>query len=170
MAGLASLQRGESLLKFAVYVFLAALFHRTAIVVFPLVVLAADRNRLLNLLLGIATAILMYDLFLANLMSDYIGNYIKARYDSQGADIRVIMNLVPATLFLAAQHRFRFLPRDHKLWRNFSLAAWAFLLLLLALPSSTTVDRSALYVIPLQIAVLSRECARSTAAGRCGWW
>ena len=42
------------------------------------------------------------------------------------------------------------------MWRNFSLAAWLFLLLLMVIPSSTAVDRLALYIIPLQLAVLSR--------------
>lgn len=156
MAGLASLQRGASLLRFAAYVACAALFHRTAIAVFPLVVLASDRNRLLNLLAGIATTILFYDLFLADTLDRFVGNYIETEYNSQGAAIRVVMSLVPATIFLLFRKRFRYLPRDDKMWRNFSLAAWAFLVLLLALPSSTVVDRLALYIIPLQMAVLSR--------------
>jgi hypothetical protein len=156
MAGLASLQRGGSLPRFAAYVAAAALFHRTAVSVFPLVVLASDRNRFLNLLVGIAAAILLYDLFLADSVSTFVRNYIEAEYSSQGAAIRVAMNLVPATIFLATKRRFRYLPRDEKMWRNFSLASFMFLVLLLILPSSTAVDRLALYVIPLQIAVLSR--------------
>jgi hypothetical protein len=156
MAGLASLQRGGSLLRFAVYVVCAALFHRTAVAVFPLVVLAADRNRFLNLLAGIAGAILLYDLFLANSVDQFVNNYIVSEYNSQGAAIRVAMNLVPATIYLLFRKRFQYLPRDANMWRNFSLAAWLFLLLLMVIPSSTAVDRLALYIIPLQLAVLSR--------------
>ena len=156
MAGLASLQRGASLARFAIYVTIAALFHRTAVAVFPLVVFAADRNRLLNLLAGIAASILLYDLFLADSVDQFVSNYIEAQYSSQGAAIRVAMNLVPATIFLAAKKRFRYLPREENIWRNYSLAAWLFLALLLVLPSSTAVDRLALYIIPLQLAILSR--------------
>ena len=36
--------------RFALYVAVAALFHRTAVVVLPLVVFAADRNRFMNVL------------------------------------------------------------------------------------------------------------------------
>ena len=156
MAGLASLQRGGSLPRFAVYVAFAALFHRTAVAVFPLVVFAADRNRLLNLLAGVAVSILLYDLFLADSVDQFVSNYIVREYNSQGAAIRVVMNLVPATIFLLFKTRFRYLPRDENMWRNFSLAAWLFLGLLLVVPSSTAVDRLALYIIPLQLAVLSR--------------
>jgi len=156
MSGLASLQRGGSLPRFAIYIACAALFHRTAVAVFPLVVLAADRNRFLNLLAGIAGGILLYDLFLANSVDQFVNNYIVSEYSSQGAAIRVAMNLVPATIFLLFRKRFQYLPRDDNMWRNFSLAAWLFLVLLMIIPSSTAVDRLALYIIPLQLAVLSR--------------
>ena len=156
MAGLASLQRGGSLARFAIYIALAALFHRTAVVVFPLVALASDRNRFLNLLAGIAASILLYDLFLADSVDQFVSNYITTEYSSQGAAIRVVMNLLPAIIFLLFRERFRYLPRDENIWRNFSLAALLFLVLLLVVPSSTAVDRLALYIIPLQLAVLSR--------------
>jgi hypothetical protein len=156
MAGLASLQRGGSIPKFAIYIVFAALFHKTAVVVLPLVVFAADRNRLLNMLAGIATIVLLYDLLLADSVDQFVTNYIEAEYNSQGAAIRVAMNLVPATIFLAARSRFRYLTLDDRIWRNYSLAAWLFLAMLLVLPSSTAVDRLALYVIPLQLAILSR--------------
>ena len=156
LAGLASLQSGASLPRFAVYVAVAALFHRTAVVVLPLVVFAADRNRFVNVLVGVAATILLYDLFLSDSVDKFVSNYIEAEYNSQGAAIRVGMSLVPATIFLLFRSRFRYLPRDDKMWRNFSLVAWALLVLLLVSPSSTAVDRLALYVIPLQIAILSR--------------
>ena len=41
-------------------------------------------------------------------------------------------------------------------WRSFSIVAFALLIALLLSPSSTAVDRIALYIIPLQIVILSR--------------
>ena len=156
MAGLASVLRGGTLLKFALYVAAAALFHKTAVVAFPLVVLASRRNRALNLLLGVAASLLMYDLFLGDSMEHFVENYIEAEYSSQGAAIRVVMSLVPASLFFLFRKGLRFSAEEYLVWRNFSLAAFGLLVLLIALPSSTAVDRLALYVMPLQIAVLSR--------------
>lgn len=156
LAGLASLQRGSSIPRFALYVAVAALFHRTAVVVLPLVVFAADRNRFMTLLAGLAACVVLYDVFLSGAVDQFVSSYIEAEYSSQGAATRVTMNLLPAAIFLLWSRRFQYLPRDHNIWRNFSLAACVLLVLLLVLPSSTAVDRLALYVIPLQIAVLAR--------------
>jgi hypothetical protein len=168
MAGLASLQRGASVLRFSVYVAAAALFHKTAVIVLPLVIFAGRRNKLLNALTGIASSVLLYDLLLAQSVGGFVRNYIEAEYSSQGAAIRVVMNLVPAILFLIFRKRLRFDAEQADIWKFFSLASLVMPVLLLTLPSSTAVDRMALYLIPLQIAVLPRlqYLFRSPQAGR----
>jgi len=156
MAGLAAIERGASVYRFAFYVGAAALFHKTAVLVFPLVVFAGDRNRILNALAGIAGGILLYDLFLAESVEGFVRNYIQTQYSSQGAAIRVVMNFVPAVLFLMFRKRLQFDPHERRIWFYFSLAALAMPVLLVLLPSSTAVDRVALYLIPIQVAVLPR--------------
>lgn len=156
MAGLASVARNPSILRFAFYVAAAALFHKTAVVVFPLVALARPRNRLTNLLIVMAISFLLYDFFVQDAMEGFVQHYIEAEYSSQGAAIRIVMSLVPAMLLLLFRKRFLFSEQEYLIWRNFSLAAVGLAALLMVLPSSTAVDRIALYIIPLQIAVLSR--------------
>ncbi len=156
MAGLASLERGSSILRFALYVASAALFHRTVVVVLPLVIFASQRSRLLNLLAGIAGSILLYDVFLSSSVEDFVRNYIDTEYSSQGAAIRVVMNLVPAIALFLFRRRLQFSPIDTKMWTYFALAALAMPLALVLLPSTTVVDRLSLYLIPLQLAVLPR--------------
>lgn len=156
MAGLAALGRGDSVVRFSLYVGVAAMFHRTAIVVLPLVIFAGERNRLLNFIAGGAMFLLLYDALLAESVDTLVKNYLVAEYNSQGAAIRVGMSLLPALMFLATPKRFGFPSQEERLWRMFSYAAIGFLLLLLVLPSSTVVDRLALYIFPLQLAVLSR--------------
>ena len=156
MAGLAAIARGGSVLRFALYVAAAALFHKTAVVVLPLVILAGRRNQLLNLIGGAAAFYLLYDIFLAESVEGFVRNYVESEYSSQGAMVRVAMIILPATLFLLRQDRFAFGDNERRIWRNFSLAAFALLALLFAMPSSTAVDRIALYILPLQIAVMSR--------------
>jgi len=68
----------------------------------------------------------------------------------------VVLNVVPAVLYLLNRRNFGFSPVESKLWLFFSFAALGLLVLLVALPSSTAVDRLALYVIPIQVAVWSR--------------
>lgn len=156
MAGLAAFQRGASTLRSAGYSAAAALFHKTAVVAFPLVALASPRNRLMNFLVAVAAGILLYDLFLGDSMDEFVNRYIKTGYSSQGAAIRVAMNMLAAAIFWSVGKRLLFNDLERKLWRNFSLAAVGFLVLLFVLPSSTAVDRMSLYIMPLQLAVLSR--------------
>ena len=156
MAGLASVARDPSILRFALYVMAAALFHKTAVIVFPLVAFAQQRNQFTNFLIIVAVSISLYDFFLRDTMEAFVENYIEAEYSSEGAAIRIAMNLVPAMLLLLFRKRIAFSKQQYSLWRNFSLAAVGLAVLLVIFPSSTAVDRIALYIIPLQIAVLTR--------------
>jgi hypothetical protein len=156
MAGTAAFIRGASLLRFALYVIAAALFHRTAVVGFPLVALATQRNRLTNLLLVVAGGFALYDAFLGDAMDHFVQNYIKAHYSSQGAAIRILMNMVAAVILWTARGRLQFSPLEWKIWRNFSIASAISLVMLPLIPSSAAIDRISLYLIPFQIAVLAR--------------
>jgi hypothetical protein len=159
MAGLASYVHKASLLRFAAYVAIAASFHKTAVVALPLIAVANERGRLVTLVIAAAMSYVLYYLFLAQSVGRLVTNYIDTRYAAEGAGIRIAMCLVPATLFLARSKSLGFSERERLVWRNFSLAAFGFLALLLILRASAAVDRLALYVIPLQLAVLSRPKA-----------
>jgi hypothetical protein len=156
MAGMASVVRGGSTLRFAAYVAAAALFHKTAVMLLPLVAFAQERGRMVNLLVGFAVTVLFYDTFLSESMSLLYKNYVSAEYSSQGAAQRVILNVIPAVLYLINRRNFQFSPVESKLWFYFSIASLLFLVLLVVIPSSTAVDRMALYIIPIQMAVWSR--------------
>ncbi|MEO6580929.1 MAG: EpsG family protein [Sphingomicrobium sp.] len=156
MAGLASLGRGGSVIRFAVYVAAAALFHKTAVLVLPLVIFAGKRNRVLNVIAGIALFVLFFDLFLSDSTDQFVKAYVEARYSSQGAWIRVVLVLVPALLLLAKRGRFGLTEQEEKVWRYIAFTACTLPVILILTPSSTAVDRMALYLMPLQIVVLSR--------------
>ena len=156
MAGLAAFERSGSVIRFALYVAVAALFHKTAVVILPLVIFSGRHNRLANFLAGVALSYLLYDTFLSNSVNQLVTNYVSQKYDSQGAAIRVIMNIVPAALFLITGNKMGFLPSQASVWRSFSIVAFLLLIALLISPSSTAIDRIALYIIPLQIVIFSR--------------
>jgi hypothetical protein len=155
LAGLATIHK-HSIFRFGLYVVLAALFHKSAIVILPLVGLSVVQKRgpaaLLILLLGIV----LYYALLQSSVDRLISNYEVAAYESEGAGVRIAMNVVPAFVFLLFSKRFGLSPAEEKLWRMFSYAALGSLALLFVLESSTAVDRVALYLIPLQLFVLSR--------------
>jgi hypothetical protein len=155
MAGLASFER-SSIFRFSLYVLGALLFHRSAIFLLPLVALAETRNRFINLALIIALSIALYYVFVAESVDRLITNYVAEEYQSQGATIRVLMNLIPSLIFIIFQKRFGLNSVQRKLWRNFSILSLITFLMLFFTTATTAVDRLALYLIPLQIFVFSR--------------
>jgi hypothetical protein len=159
MAGLANQVSGKSILNFAVYTAIAATFHATAVIMFPLVAISGKGDRVANFLTAVAVALLLYNLFLTDRVDAFISSYLESEYSSQGAFIRVSMNMVAAVAFWAFGKRLRFSEHERKIWRNFSWAALVMLALLYLLSSTTAVDRISLYIMPLQIVVLTRVAA-----------
>lgn len=155
MLGLVALEN-KSILKFVLWVALAAMFHKSAVILIPLAVLAGTRRRLLTLFwVGVTTA-LLFGLLLQEHVDTLIAGYITDQYESSGAAVRVAMNAIPAALFLLLRKRFQLPPEQRSFWTWMSLGALAFVVLLYVSPSSTAVDRVALYWIPLQLFVWSR--------------
>lgn len=167
MAGLAAVERGATIARFTAYVAVAALFHKTAVIMLPLLIFAGRRTTLLSIVAAVVGSYALYDLLVAESVDALVRNYIEARYSSQGAGIRVAMNLVPAVLFLLFRRRMGFVAGSDRLWLFMSLLALATVPMLLLIESSTAIDRLALYIIPLQLVVLPRA-ARLVGDGRLG--
>jgi len=154
MIGLVALDQGR-LSVFAGWLLLAALFHKSALILLPLAIFSGRRNW--SALLGVVLlGALMFVLLLAEHVDNLIAGYITDQYASSGAGIRVAMNALPACLFLEFRHRFGLATGQKSFWTWMSLGALAFVALLAVSPSSTAVDRVALYWIPLQLFVWSR--------------
>jgi hypothetical protein len=154
MAGLATLIRGGSGIRFTLYVVVAALFHKTAVIGLPLALVGVGRNRLLNILFVGLSAYLLFEFFISSSLDRLVRNYVVSEFDSQGALIRILMCVLPALIFLWRAKAFRFNEVEQRLWLNFSLASLLCLALLSLVSSSAPIDRMALYLTPLQIAVL----------------
>lgn len=146
----------NSTIRFAIWIAVAALFHKTAVLLIPIAVLATTKSRVWTTIWVGTFGFLLYKLLLAESVKDLIENYIRASYLSQGAGIRVVMNAVPAAAFLLYRRHFALRGAELNLWTYLSLGALGFVVLLMISPSSTAVDRMALYFIPIQLFVLSR--------------
>jgi EpsG family len=155
MAAIVAWERNQ-LVRFAICILVAATFHKTAVLALPLVALSSKRNRFLTGVLVLLLAAGLYSVFLAESVDMMVTNYVDAEYSSQGAAIRVAMNVVPAAVFLLYQRRFGLPDEQRRMWLNFSYATALTVVLLVVLPSSTVVDRIALYLIPLQLFVFAR--------------
>jgi hypothetical protein len=160
MPGLLALERGR-LRPFLVSMAAAATFHSTALVMLAFVVPAVPGRsltmRALRLLLLLIVGGALVQTFLAARVEGLVGGYIEAEYQSEGAAIRVAMNLLPGVLLLLWPKRFAFTAQQLRLWRAMAFTAVGCAVALVLLPSnSTAVDRISLYVIPLQLIVGSR--------------
>jgi hypothetical protein len=155
MAALPQYFRGR-LWRVALALVIAAAFHKSAIIVIPLLVIASSRRRFLTILSLGAVALMIYYLFVVSAVDRLFAGYVAARYNASGAGIRIAMNLVPASIFLIWSRRFRMEREERRLWTVLSLGSFVAFAMFLVVPSSTAVDRISLYLIPLQVVVLSR--------------
>jgi hypothetical protein len=155
MLGLVALQ-DKNVFKFLLWVTLAATFHKSAVILIPLAALTKSQRPVLTLFwIGVTTA-LLFGLLLQEYVGSLISGYVYAEYESTGAAIRVAMNALPAGIFLARRKRFSMSPEQRTFWTWMAWGALAFVGILYISPSSTAVDRLALYWIPLQLFVWSR--------------
>jgi hypothetical protein len=154
MLGLVALER-KSTLWFVVGILFGATFHKTAILLLPIAALATTQSRFWTATwVGVVT-LGAYALFLQESVDTLYEGYIEAEYQSEGALVRLLMNAMPAAVLLLWRHRFEFVKAGAALWRWFAIVSLALLALLLVSPSSTAVDRLALYMLPLQLVVFA---------------
>ena len=154
MLGLVALDKG-SVARFVCWMAVAALFHKTALILIPMAIFAG-RKTWVALAGVLLTAVLMFFLLLAEYVDHLVAGYITDQMASSGAAIRIAMNAVPAAVFLVFRQRFDLTDAQKIFWTWMSLGGLAFIGLLAVSPSSTAVDRVALYWIPLQLFVWSR--------------
>jgi len=152
LLGLAALNRG-SFPTLIFWILVGTAFHKTALIMLPMVALANARSRVPTLFAVAALSIILYFLFVDSGLDSLMATYFNEAQDSEGAAVRVAMNAIPALLLLVNARRLDFSATTHRLWLIFALAALMLVPALFLLPSSTLVDRLALYLIPLQLFV-----------------
>ena len=142
--------------RFIGWISVAALFHKSAAVLVPIALFSAGERRWLKLVGVVITGVLLFLLLVQEAVDVLVAGYIEAEYQSAGAGIRIGMNALAALAFLIVRKRL-VLPRHvRSFWTWMSLSSLLFVALLLISPSSTAVDRVALYWIPLQLFVWGR--------------
>jgi hypothetical protein len=154
LIGIVALGRGN-VFRFLFWVGLAAAFHKSAIIVAPIVFLVNTKNRVFILLLAGVVIYALYFLFMQEAIDHLIRHYIGDKYASSGAVVRVAMNILPAVLFLMYRKRFQLTREQLIMWKWVALSGLLLVVALNVSPSSTAIDRLALYWIPLQLFALS---------------
>ena len=145
----------RSLRAFVVLVFLAATFHKSAVLLFPIAALAATRRRLWTAVWVGTMAVLGYWVFLEESVDRLYAGYIDAEMQSQGAQIRLLMNALPAVVLFVWRQHFQMSLPQLRLWQWCAGLSLGLLVLFYITPYSTAIDRVALYMLPLQLAVFA---------------
>jgi hypothetical protein len=73
--------------------------------------------------------------------------------ESQGTLVRILMNVIPAVLFLVMKKRFPIDKDVASTWQTFSLLSIASLAVVAYFGPNTAIDRLSIYLTPLQIIV-----------------
>lgn len=134
---------------------IAATFHKSAVILAPLAVLASTRNRVWTAVWVGFSGALLYWLFLAEKVAGLWENYVEAEYSqaAEGGPIRVAMNALPAVLFLLFRKRLTMGAEEQALW--FWISVFSLVCMPLVFQAPTAVDRVALYFMPIQLVVFS---------------
>lgn len=122
---------------------------------FPLAIFVSTKNKVF-ITFGVIILILVgYLAFVESEIDRFMRYYIGQGYSSGGGAVRVAMLIPPATIFILFRDRFEITNIQKNLWLVFSYAAYPLFLSVIFLDISTTIDRIALYALPLQLVVFS---------------
>lgn len=142
--------------KFGLIVVAATAFHRSALVAGLVGLMVARRRRFLSTLFIIACLVIASEAFVTDVVGTVYANYIESLYESQGALLRITMCVVPAAIFFWKRGLFVLSHIERQLLAGFSGLSILMFFLVLTIPSTTVLDRFALYLMPVQIMVFSR--------------
>jgi len=142
-------------LRFCTWVILGSLFHQTAFVLLPLAMLVTTKRWFAALMASGAIGFIGVWLLFQEVIDRLAHGYVAQSYDSEGALIRLMMNALPAVIFLLKRKAFTMTVVEKRLWTWLSIASLGLLILWAVSPSSTAVDRAGLYVMPLQLAIFA---------------
>lgn len=134
---------------------LATLFHKSAIIMFPLFIMAGSRNRWATYIIGGAMAGLLALTVVSSNLSDVLSLYFEGDLESSGTLPRLaIGGLVGASYFFVRQPAEVF-GAHHKLIRSLAIMMVLLLPAFFLIPSTTFVDRIGVLLIAFQGAILS---------------
>jgi hypothetical protein len=144
---------------FGVFMFLllASAFHKSAVIMSPALFLIKTNkwSSIINLMVTPILIVIIYYSFFADYLSSLIYGYLENTYSSSGALIRSSMSVFVALIFLTNYKKMELQTHYQKYWAYNSFITIVALGGILALESTTFIDRIGLYLIPLQLLVLN---------------
>ena len=139
---------------YALFIIFACLFHVSAILLLPLVLLQFIRKNILFFFLGLGFVFITIFYYYDTLYNKAF-DYISLEIISNGTHIRLLMNLLPACIFIFFINKFNITKNEKLFWLQMSFLAFIFLGMNFIFPGSTIIDRLGFYLISLQMFVYS---------------
>ena len=150
---IASMERGH-FKRYIILIVVAAFFHKTALIMIALGIFLHYSNWKFRVIAVFLVGYVLWDLLLAAEQEQLWNTYVESQMISQGARVRVLMNLVPGLILILYRKRWRELFPNYMFWMVLALSSVASVFLVEF--ASTAVDRVALYFTPLQVVVFAR--------------
>lgn len=146
--------RGTFSWRWLAWLSVAILFHRSAIFLLPLFIIAASRQMWLSVAIGgFIAVVLLFTVVLQN-VQDVLSLYFESDIESSGTFPRIAVGAAAGLAFIFIRDKKVFGVRQ-KLVRNMAYAMIALLPLYPLIPSTTVVDRIGILLVPFQGAALS---------------
>lgn len=141
-------------------------FHSTAVMVFPLFAWAVSRRHVFLAMFFIVLIVGAYFVVVVPRIDQFDAGYLQAEYDSLGASTRVLMSAIPSVLLLLRWRKFGEQLRASSVWVSMGIASIFAFAALAVSPSSTAVDRAALFFSPVQMVVFGEFQALTNLSAR----
>ena len=151
--GLAALDK-KKFSHFIILMVFAATFHKSAVLMIGLGMFLQGKGRAIRFLSIVIVGIGLWSAFLAQYQDQLWKNYVEVKMQSQGAFIRVTMNLIPSLLFILFRKQWKEEFKDFPFWVMIAIGSIASTFFVSY--ASTAIDRVALYFTPIQVVVYSR--------------
>ena len=151
LLAMAAIERG-SIIKVVTSLIVAAGFHSTAVIFFPVLAIPLIWKRGTLSLVIFFVSLMTYYYFLSDKVANLESGYLGSEYDSGGALVRLSINAILSLIIILRWKYFSAGKVVRPIW--FGIAVVNILLMgaLYASPSSTAVDRVGLYFSIVQIA------------------
>lgn len=144
------------LLRLTILIVIAALFHKTAILVLPIALVPVFRRSAIFGVFGVLMFVVLFVLLLRDTAGQMMTSYVQGDYDSQGAAVRIFMNVVAASIFLFLRKNIVMPNFQKSFWTACSILSLLSVFAFLTFSASSGIDRLSLYLIPLQAITYSR--------------
>lgn len=133
---------------------LAILFHKSAVIMLPIFIVTASRQRWLSIAVGGLVLVALLSTVVLQNLQDVLSLYFEGDIQSSGTLPRIAVGAFAGLTFAAIRDKEIFGVR-HALIRNLAIVMVTLLPLYFVIPSDTVLDRIGILLVPFQGAILA---------------